>query len=310
MANQPSSLSSKRGNLAGLWTLARPGNVAIAAATFLLLKFGWLARWDNGALAGNLTGWPLVEGMLVVALLMTSGNWINAYFDVQEDRINRPDRALVGRSVKRRVLIVAHQVVNGAGLLIAAHLSWTLQTWTPLWMAGGISYILWQYSARWKSTPLFGNVAVAALLGMVPLWLAALEATMASDVIRPRLWVYLSGYGALAMGVGLVRELAKDAMDIEGDRLAGKHTLAVRRGESVIRSWCIRLLLTIAVGYAGGVLVWSNPLHEAMLWMAPLPFCLHAFVVLSRPNPKWSTLSRSMLLTLMAGGLQCLWIPV
>ena len=42
-----------------------------------------------------------LEGLLVVVLFMAAGNWINAYFDVVEDRINRPDRAIVDRTVKR-----------------------------------------------------------------------------------------------------------------------------------------------------------------------------------------------------------------
>ena len=73
----------------------------------LLLRFGWMARWGTDGEFTSLP-WPLfLEGMGVVVLLMAAGNWINAYFDVVEDRINRPDRAIVDRTVKRRVLIVA-----------------------------------------------------------------------------------------------------------------------------------------------------------------------------------------------------------
>ena len=46
MAADRSSLSSKRGNLRGLIRLARPLNLGIAASTLVLLKFGWLARWQ------------------------------------------------------------------------------------------------------------------------------------------------------------------------------------------------------------------------------------------------------------------------
>ena len=107
MAADRSSLSSKRGNLRGLIRLARPLNLLYAAGTLALLRFGWMARWGTDGEFTSLP-WPLfLEGMGVVVLLMAAGNWINAYFDVVEDRINRPDRAIVDRTVKRRVLILA-----------------------------------------------------------------------------------------------------------------------------------------------------------------------------------------------------------
>ena len=157
----PTLLSSKRGNLAGLWTLARPANLLYASATLLLLRFGWMARW---APEGQFLSLPLglfLEGLLVVVLLMAAGNWINAYFDVVEDRINRPDRAIVDRTVKRRVLIVAHPVTHFIALCLALHLSVQLDRWAPLILAAA-AFVLWMYSARWKSIPLVGNGMVAA----------------------------------------------------------------------------------------------------------------------------------------------------
>jgi 4-hydroxybenzoate polyprenyltransferase len=309
MAADRSSLSSKRGNLRGLIRLARPLNLGIAASTLVLLKFGWLARWQPEVSVGLMPTVHFAEGTLVVVLLMMSGNWINAYFDVQEDRINRPDRAIVGRTVKRRVLIIAHQSVNAIGLLIALHLSWSLQSILPVLIAALVSFSLWRYSTRWKATPLLGNVIVAALLGMVPVWLAALEAPFAEDSERFGLWLGMVSYGTIATGIGLVRELAKDALDVAGDHMAGKKTFAVKRGTTAVRTLCLTLLVVIALGYALGIGLFNTSNQSMWLWMAPVPFWSWSMMITLKKSPHWRTLSQATLWTLLAGMVQCLWIP-
>ena len=306
--SRATSLSSKQGNLHGLIRLARPLNLGIAASTLVLLKFGWLARWQPEGSVGLLPTVSFAEGTLVVVLLMMSGNWINAYFDVHEDRINRPDRAIVGRTVKRRVLIIAHQTVNALGLLIALHLSWSLRSMLPILIAALVSFSLWRYSTRWKATPLLGNTIVAALLGMVPVWLAALEVPFTAQDERFSLWLGMAAYGTIATGIGLVRELAKDALDLAGDREAGKKTFAVRRGTGAVRTLCLILLAAIAIGYALGIGFFGT--RNAFMWMAPMPFWLWSVLVTLKTEPHWSTLSRATLYALLAGTLQCLWIPV
>ena len=309
MANPDNpSLSSKRGNLRGLIRLARPLNLGIAASTLVLLKFGWLARWQPEGSVGLLPTGQFAEGVLVVVFLMMSGNWINAYFDVHEDRINRPDRAIVGRSVKRRVLIIAHQTVNALGLLLAVHLSWTLRSVLPILMAALVSFSLWRYSTRWKAAPLLGNTIVAALLGLVPVWLAALEAPFTPESDRFSLWLGMAAYGSIATGIGMVRELAKDAMDIRGDQEAGKITFAVSKGPGATRTVCIGLLSMVAVLYSMGIALVSPP-ESLLLWMAPLPFWVWSMTAMLPKEQKWRKLSRATLWTLLAGTLQCLWIP-
>lgn len=303
----PTLLSSKRGNLRGLIRLARPLNLGIAASTLVLLKFGWLARWQPEGSVGLLPTVHFAEGTLVVVLLMMSGNWINAYFDVQEDRINRPGRAIVGRTIKRRVLIIAHQTVNALGLLAALHLSWSLRSMLPILIAALVSFSLWRYSTRWKATPLLGNTIVAALLGMVPVWLAALEAPFTAEGERFGLWLGMAAYGTIATGIGLVRELAKDALDVAGDREAGKNTFAVRRGTGAVRTLSLILLGAIAIAYVLGIFCTLNA--SMWLWMAPMPFWLWSVVVTLKTEPHWKILSRATLMTLLAGTLQCLWIP-
>ena len=305
------SLSSKRSNLLGVLALSRPRNLAIAAVTLLLIRYGWMTRWNTGGASLQTSVFQIFEATLVMVLLMAAGNIINAYFDVQEDRINRPQRAIVDRTVKRRVLIFTHQVLNLLGLLIALHLSWGLGSLGPLVLATMVSWILWRYSASWKSIPLLGNASIALLLGLVPLWLASLEYPGAPPELQLDLLQNLGAYGIMAMAIGMVRELAKDAMDMEGDEVAKKSTFPLWKGPEVTRKLCLVLWVCVALIYAMGVQRWGD-IHNWsswMMWGAPFPGWALCMVLLLQRNTRWKALSRATLLTLILGIVQCFWIP-
>ena len=60
---------------------------------------------------GDFTQWMQFIGMIFTVVLLTAGgNFINDYFDVRVDRINKPDAVYVETKVKRRVVILSHIV--------------------------------------------------------------------------------------------------------------------------------------------------------------------------------------------------------
>ena len=309
MKTQPNALSSKRGNLFGIIRLARPLNLVIGAGTLISLRHGWMARWEP---AGQFTQLPEVDfllGTAVVVLLMAGGNLINAYFDVTEDRVNRPEIAIVDRSIKRRVLMMAHAVLHIAGVSIAAYLTWKHADWSLLLVALAVSFALWQYSARWKAIPILGNMVVAGLLGLVPLWLALLEAPMHGGDLWRMSWPLL-GFGGMAFGVGLAREIVKDARDEPGDRLAGKQSIPIRFGARTTYWVVLVLITTLMVAYVTALMALHPKGASGWLqWMAPLPFMLLAILSISGGKPRWKQADRWLLLCLVTGFMQCLWLP-
>lgn len=309
MARSAPALSSKRSNLHGLLQLARPLNLLIAAGTLLALRYGWMARWEPKGAFTQLSGVDFLLGMMVVVLLMAAGNLINAYFDVTEDRINQPELAIVDRTIKRRVLIIAHVGLNLVGLGIAAWLSVRHADWKPFSVAVAVSFVLWKYSASWKGVPVLGNLTVAIMLGLVPLWLAILESPFhAGD--RGQLFWPMLGIGGMAFGVGLVREIVKDARDVTGDLQAGKRSIPISFGLTVARNVALILMVVLMAIY--GAATWWISLNEGLLawisWLAPLPFMMLSTLSLTGKSAHWPRADRWLLLTLVIGFLQCLWI--
>ena len=120
--------------------LTRPWNV-LAMGTMVTLVLRWQGFPLSNLLHLGQIGWVLVP-MLVGA----AGNLINDYFDVREDRINKPERALVGRSVKRRVVLVTHWGFTTAALGWSGWLSASLHESWPILMVFVFSLVLYLYS--------------------------------------------------------------------------------------------------------------------------------------------------------------------
>ena len=129
---------------AGWIRLTRPWNVLAMGVMVVVIQ-----RWLGISLSAM---WKLEHvGWVVIPMLVgAAGNLINDYFDVREDRINKPERALVGRVVKRRVVLVSHWGLTAVSLLWSALLSTHLHSYWPLgW------WLLFQ--SFWPSTPLFSK---------------------------------------------------------------------------------------------------------------------------------------------------------
>ena len=99
--------------------LLRPVNLLIMVLTGMVVRYGFLAPVMNReGLEFQTSLFDFILLMLVLVLIGGAGNVINDYFDVRVDRINKPDKVIVGRSVKRRVAMVTHHSFNLFAVLI------------------------------------------------------------------------------------------------------------------------------------------------------------------------------------------------
>jgi 4-hydroxybenzoate polyprenyltransferase len=203
-------------------------------------------------------------GLLVLAALLVAaaGYIINDYYDVKIDAINRPDRLVVGRVVKRRVAMFAHMVLSGAGVLLAAWLSPLLGLVTL-----GTALLLWGYSARFKRVALVGNTSIGLLTAALVL-LPELQLQTGNAAV----WAYALAAFLLTM----VREIVKDVEDMHGDAQHGCRTLPLLWG--VARSkWVAGLFLAglamLTVGATARLLLgahWPLGLWLLLLVLAPI----------------------------------------
>ena len=246
-----------------------------------------LVRWPNLAIMllslalvrGPLLlpGQPLAEallaprfGALVLAALLVAaaGYVINDYYDVKIDAINRPERLVVGRMLRRRHAMLAHLVLSGLGVGFAATLSPVVGLVTL-----GAALLLWGYSARFKRLPLVGNVSIATLTGALIVLPALLPTTALPPAFHQKaVWLY----ALAAFLLTVVREIMKDLEDMPGDARHGCRTLPLVWGvarSKAVAGFFLACLVMLVLGVVGQLLAWGGRpwLAAWLLALALLP---------------------------------------
>ncbi|MFQ5512343.1 MAG: geranylgeranylglycerol-phosphate geranylgeranyltransferase [Candidatus Krumholzibacteriia bacterium] len=236
--------------------ILRPHNMLATAASVVV----------GYHLAGGAAYTTVVLPAVFTALVTGLGNLINDYYDADIDRINRPARPIPSGRLTRgyvrgaywtgTVLVTLPLVAALPGRLAALMVGWEA--------------LLFLYARGGKRLPLLGNVAISAIVSS-----AFLAGAMLAGRIAPVGFVL-----GLAFLLVMGRELVKGAEDMEGDRLAGASTLAVRIGAERTVAWaalplllCVvaaplpGLLRVYARSYAIAVGITSTPLVLAALFL-------------------------------------------
>ena len=230
VARQPISFSAF---IFGFLRLIRVQNLLIVVLTQFLARIvlvGPKAEW--GRILVDPTIWLLSFSTVCIA---GAGYIINDYFDVKIDLVNKPERVIIGRYLKRRVALLAHQVLNVVGCLVGLYLS----KWVFVVDVVSVT-LLWFYSAQFKRQPLIGNVVISLLTALSLIVLAVYYRQNAEMLLI---------YALFSFGISLLREIIKDMQDIRGDARFGCRTLPIvwglRRTKYVLYGLIIGFVLTL-----------------------------------------------------------------
>ena len=200
----------------GFLRLIRVQNLLIVVLTQFLARFFLVGPSADDQPAGYLqlffdpSLWLLSLSTVCIA---AAGYIINDYFDIKIDLVNKPQRVIIGRYLKRRVAMGVHQILNVIGCLIGLYLS----KWVFLIDVVAVS-LLWFYSAQFKRQPLIGNVIVSLLTAFSLIVLAVYYRQNAEMLLI---------YALFSFGISLIREIIKDMQDIRGDARFGCRTLPI-----------------------------------------------------------------------------------
>ncbi len=227
--------------------------------------------------------------MTASVLIAGAGYIINDYFDLQIDRINKPDRVVVDRIVKRRWAIVWHLLFSIIGILISVYITWKTRS-----LVIGIGNIicvlaLWFYSTWFKKSLLIGNVLIAALTAwviMVVYFFAGAhiglygwpETAYPFDIRRVFKLTML--YAGFAFIISLVREAVKDMEDITGDAKYKCRTMPIVWGIPASKVFCgVWLVVILAAAvictvYALQINYWPLAAYAVFLVVLPMAWAI------------------------------------
>lgn len=236
-------------NKLSIWSLvkiSRPVNLIILAfaqmmtAVFLVeTNIHGQATWQT---------WNLYLLILATVMIAAAGYMINDYYDVKIDYINKPDEVIIGRTMKRRVAIFYHSLLNFSAIGIG----WLLSPRVAL-VIFLAAFLLWFYSNLLKRLPFIGNFTVAFLTG-ASIWLIGYYYQKSELLVLT--------YALFAFFMNLIREIIKDIEDRDGDRKHGCKTLPIVLGFRNTK----KVIFAIAIVFICSILVVTFKINNPKLY--------------------------------------------
>jgi 4-hydroxybenzoate polyprenyltransferase len=181
-------------------------------------------------------------------LIAAAGYIINDYFDLNIDRVNKPEKVVVEKIIKRRWAIIWHWVLSGFGIAIGFYLSWKLRNFFIGPSNTICVLLLWFYSTTFKKKLLIGNVIISLLTAWVigVLYLCEFRLHRFVDPefhgALSRVYKFAVVYASFAFIISLVREVIKDMEDMEGDARYGRRTMPLVWGLNAAKFFCVSWL--------------------------------------------------------------------
>lgn len=219
--------------------LVRPLNLIIIGITMYGCRYFILAT--NSFQKVNDA--PIAFGLLVISTLLIAagGNVINDYFDVKADRVNKPEKLIVGRLINKRQAILFHWLLNGIAFFIGIGLSIYFKSASIAFIHLISINLLWFYSLYFKRKVFIGNFVVALLTGMIPI-LVIIYFEVLNNFGKPfspfqeNTWSHMLNYNfiyvlaLMAFIQNFAREVVKDMEDVDGDKLIHAKTIPMVLG--------------------------------------------------------------------------------
>jgi len=172
----------------------------------------------------------MVSGTVMIT---AAGYLINDYYDVKIDFVNKPDRVVVGKKLKRRWVLAGHTILNFGAIGIGTYLSWPI----GLTMFGA-AFLLWLYSNQLKRLPLVGNVSIAILTGMT--------LVLVAEYFQERTFI-IACYAVFAAFITLIREIIKDVEDRKGDERYGCRTIPIIYGVAKTKIFLYAIMVVFMI---------------------------------------------------------------
>ncbi|MHA1838624.1 MAG: geranylgeranylglycerol-phosphate geranylgeranyltransferase, partial [Candidatus Ranarchaeia archaeon] len=206
-------------------------------------------------------------GYLIYFFVASAGNVVNDIYDIEVDKVNRPNRVLPRGAMTIRQAKIYTFLLSACGAGLAFLISFQAGLVVLVFIAVGIVY-----AAKAKVAGILGNFAVAISFSFGLIFGGFY--TSPNGVIAPVIWFYFGTAATLLAA----REIIKGMEDVEGDRIRNVRTIARVYGYKAAASTAI-ILNTLGIIFFTLVwfLSWSGPFYVYL--MIPADAAVFASIV-------------------------------
>ncbi len=173
----------------------------------------------------------IVVLILATLCIAAAGNIINDIYDVETDFINKPDKLVIGASISEKTAYNLFIFLNVVGVVLGYYVSYSVDKSEFFAMFVVISLLLYIYATYLKRTLIIGNIVVSVLVALSILIVGIFELlpgiTAYNQQTQITFFKMVLDYAIFAFSINLLREIAKDLEDIDGDYKANMNTLPI-----------------------------------------------------------------------------------
>lgn len=238
--------------------LVRWTNLLMIALMMLLVYYCLMSPLFTSGIAAVMPPAPSFLLLVLSLVFIVAGGYvINDIFDVDIDKINKPERQLVTTVFSEKEARIFYNVLTLIGLL-AALASSIIIAKTKFFTLFAILLllvgVLYSYSSTYKKKLVVGNLIVSLsvafsvflpwLFEMIYLSNNVLVLSLSKNIMMEIL-PYVMIYTAFAFLTNFIREILKDAEDLKGDSVTHCRTIPIVYGTKKMN--VILLVLAILV---------------------------------------------------------------
>jgi len=297
--------------------IIRPVNLLIMAGMLILVRYAiFIPVFKQNGLAGLMPGWQFLLLVLATLFIGAGGYVINDVLDIEIDQVNKPSKKIIGRQISEVNGNKLHFNLTAAGIVFGIAFSY---------LSGniflGILFViiptaLFYYSFKYKYLPAIGNLVVSLLAALVVFiyWLFEFyhlksQPDLFIEASRSFLQLnrFVLAFALFAFLTTLIREIAKDVHDMEGDKRFGCRTLPIVLGLKATRFILVifEIITICALAWFHYILNHSGYIIFSYILLLPLLILFAAVIQTIKATDKaaFSRLSLILKLVMVAGML-------
>ena len=206
--------------------LIRWKNLLMLFLVHLLIKFSLFPKFH---LLENLDALHFILFSVSVILIMAAGYIVNDLYDVEADKINKPDKVFVGEAISKVGAKRGWYGLNFIGICLGTYIS--IYIGKPIYALIFLAVVLalWAYAKVLKKQFIWGNLLISALIflsiSMVPIF--DLNLPNPENLVVKTIVFKIAMFSLI---LTLLREVTKDAEDLRGDRIIQARTFPIKWG--------------------------------------------------------------------------------
>ena len=241
--------------IAAFFKLVRMPNLFFMALTQVLFQFCIYHTLYKDAIPVD----DLYRFILIVfasLFIAAAGYIINDYFDINIDEVNKPEKMVVDKVIKRRWAIAWHFMLSASGVLLTIIALPFWQKWYLILANVLCVILLWLYSTNFKKSLLTGNIVISLLTAwtILIIFFSKFNITDAFGGVNGSNYKFFRLailYAGFAFIISLIREAIKDMQDMAGDSKYGCRTMPIVWGVNAtkvyVAVWLIVLIAALGI---------------------------------------------------------------